>query len=129
MELKTNVVTWFEIYVDDIDRAKKFYGKVLALEMEDMPVPENMNEFRMVSFPWAENAPNANGALVQTKEIKAGGNSTLVYFTCNDCSQEESRVTDAGGKVLKPKFSIGEYGFCSICEDTEGNTFGLHSMK
>ena len=38
-------------------------------------------------------------------------------------------VEKSGGKVLKEKFSIGNYGFCGICEDTEGNTIGFHSMK
>jgi uncharacterized protein len=52
-----------------------------------------------------------------------------VYFGSEDCAIEESRVTEAGGKVMKPKMSIGEYGYISLCVDTEGNVFGLHSMK
>ena len=35
----------------------------------------------------------------------------------------------AGGKVVRPKFSIGEFGWVSLCEDTEGNMFGFSSMK
>jgi len=47
----------------------------------------------------------------------------------DDFKIEESRVNPAGGKEIQPKFSIGPYGFCSICQDTEGNIFGLHSMQ
>ena len=57
-----------------------------------------------------------------------GAGGTLVYFTCTDCSVEEARVEKAGGKILQPKMSIGEHGFCSIVMDTEGNPIGLHSM-
>jgi len=42
---------------------------------------------------------------------------------------EEGRVGPAGGKVQQSKFSIGEYGFCAICVDSEGNPFGLYSME
>ncbi len=127
--MKTNVVTWFEIYVDDMPRAQKFYETVLGNPMEEMPSPMPSDEFQMVSFPWVQDAPNASGALVKAKDVKAGGGGTMVYFTCEDCSVEESRVLGAGGQILAPKFSIGDYGFCTVCMDTEGNNFGLHSMK
>jgi hypothetical protein len=48
---------------------------------------------------------------------------------CDDCAVEEGRVKTSGGKVEKAKMSIGEYGFISLVVDTEGNMFGLHSMK
>ncbi len=123
-----NPVNWFEIYVDDIKRAQKFYETVLNVQMIDLPMPEGEMS-KMVAFPWADDAPNASGSLVQMQQMKAGGNSTVVYFTCDDCAVEQSRVEKAGGKILQPKFAIGEHGFCSWCIDTEGNYFGLHSMK
>ena len=58
-----------------------------------------------------------------------GDNSIIVYFSCQDCSVEESRVADAGGRIDRSKMSIGEYGFISLVFDTEGNMIGLHSMK
>ena len=59
----------------------------------------------------------------------SGGNSTLVYFMCDDCAVEQGRVKGAGGRVEKPKMSIGQYGFISLVVDTEGNMIGLHSQK
>ena len=97
--------------------------------MEAMPSPMPADEFQMVSFPWVQDAPNASGALVKAKDVKAGAGGTMVYFACEDCSVEESRVLGAGGQILAPKFAIGDYGFCAVCLDTEGNNFGLHSMK
>ena len=33
------------------------------------------------------------------------------------------------GRVMKPKTSIGQFGFIALVFDTEGNLFGLHSMR
>ena len=126
-----NAVCWFEIYVDDLGRAKAFYEAVLAVEltklgMEDMPAEVPKPE--MLVFPMKE-APGATGALCKMDGVKAGGNSTLIYFSCEDCSIEAARVDAAGGKLIAPKFSIGPHGFIAIAQDTEGNNIGLHSAK
>lgn len=123
-----NPVNWFEIYVDDIDRARKFYETVLNKPMVELARPEGMDS-RMISFPSVEEGRNTTGAIVQMAGMKPGGNSTIVYFYCDNCATEEKRVEGAGGKVFQAKFAIGEYGFCTLCLDTEGNMFGLHSMK
>ena len=124
-----NPFNWIEIYVDDMSRAKKFYETVLQVEMVPMQTPGEFGDLEMVSFPWVEGEANISGALCKTSEMKPGTGGTLVYFTCDDCSVEESRVEGAGGQVLQSKFPIGEHGFCSVCMDTEGNTIGLHSDK
>ena len=65
---------------------------------------------------------------VRMKGVPSGGNSTLIYFVCDDCAVEAGRVEANGGKIDKPKMSIGQYGFIVLAVDTEGNMFGLHSM-
>jgi predicted enzyme related to lactoylglutathione lyase len=123
--MKPNPVGWFEIYVQDSARAKRFYEAVLQTKLEKLPSPE----VEMWAFPTAQGAAGAGGALVKIQGVPSGGNSTLVYFMCDDCAVEEGRVKGNGGNVDKPKMSIGEYGFISLVVDTEGNMFGLHSMK
>ncbi len=124
--MKKNMVGWFEIYVDDMDRAKTFYQNVFK-------VKEFMNlsneHLQMFAFPWEENAPSAAGALVKADFNKPSGNGTLVYFNCEDCAVEEKRASENGGEIVNPKMSIGEHGFVSMIRDTEGNVIGLHSMK
>jgi uncharacterized protein len=61
--------------------------------------------------------------------VSSGGNSTIVYFRCDDCAAAGKRAVAAGGRIMKDKFSIGEYGFIVLAFDTESNLFGLHSMK
>ncbi len=124
-----NPFTWVEIYVEDMDRAQKFYEAVLQIKMIPMQTPGEFGDLEMLSFPWAEGGANISGALCKTSEMKPGTGGTLVYFACDDCAIESSRVESAGGQVLQQKFPIGEHGFCSICMDTEGNTMGLHSIK
>jgi predicted enzyme related to lactoylglutathione lyase len=83
----------------------------------------------MWAFPMSMDAPGCAGALVQMPGMPSGGNSTLVYFSCEDCATEGGRVNGAGGKVQREKMPIGEYGHIVLAHDTEGNMFGLHSMK
>ena len=124
-----NPFTWVEIYVKDMSRAQKFYETVLQIKLIPMQTPMEFGDLEMLSFPWAEGEANISGALCKTSEMKPGSGGTLVYFTCEDCATESSRVEGAGGQVLQQKVPIGEYGFCSVCMDTEGNTIGLHSMR
>jgi len=129
MEQKQNSVCWFEIYVNDMERAKRFYSTVLQVELSDAPEMDGMPDMQMAFFPWVESAPNATGALVKMSDMPVGKGGTLIYFQCEDCAVEERRVAGAGGKVHQPKMSLGEHGFCSICLDTEGNMFGLYSRR
>ena len=123
-----NPVNWFEIYVDDIRRAKAFYQSVLKIELVRLDAPGPGVE-EMWMFPSEEKAMGATGALVKMNGFDAGGNSVIVYFSCDDCGVEARRVPGAGGKIMKDKFAIGKYGFIALVMDTEGNVFGLHSMK
>ena len=123
--MSRNNVGWFEIYVDDMTRARSFYETVIGTKLERLPGPD----VEMWAFPMDEQAPGSPGSLVHMPGFPVGGNSTVVYFTCEDCAQEESRVVGAGGRIEKEKFSIGPYGFISLVYDTEGNMIGLHSMK
>jgi hypothetical protein len=82
----------------------------------------------MMTFPADMEKYGASGALVKMDGFSAGTGGTLVYFGCDNCAVEEARADAAGGKVVKPKMSIGEYGFISLINDTEGNMIGLHSM-
>lgn len=120
-----NPVGWFEIYVQDMERAKRFYQTVLQTTFERLNSPE----VEMWAFPMLPGNGGASGSLVRMPGIPSGGNSTVVYFNCSDCATEAGRVAKAGGRLQKEKFSIGEYGFVALALDTEGNMFGLHSMK
>lgn len=126
--MKQNAIGWFDIIVSDMNRAATFYEVVFAKTLEDMQDPTS-SDVIMKSFPTDMAVYGAGGALVQREGTSPGIGGTVVYFGVEDCSIEEARVSDAGGQVIRPKMSIGDFGWISLCMDTEGNMFGLSSMK
>jgi len=123
--MSANPVGWFEIYVQDITRAKAFYQTVLHRTFEKL----SAGDLEMWAFNAEMGQPGTGGSLVQMTGVPSGGNSVLVYFNCDDCAVEESRVVGAGGRIHRPKTSIGQYGFITLAYDTEGNMIGLHSRR
>lgn len=121
-------IVWFEIYVNDMKRAKAFYETVFEVNLEELSNPAT-GEMQLYSFPGDMESYGANGALVKMEGMPAGGNSTIIYFGSKDCITEEQRIEKAGGKLHTKKMSIGQYGFISLFFDTEGNIVGLHSME
>lgn len=122
--MRNNPVCWFEIYVQDMARARAFYEGVLDVKLEKI----GGAEMDMWAFGMDGAKSGAPGALVRMEGCPSGGNSTLIYFACADCAVEEGRVAQMGGRVQQPKMSIGPYGFITLAVDTEGNMFGLHSQ-
>lgn len=119
-----NPVGWFEIYVDNIERAKTFYESVFATSLEKLN-----SDIEMWAFPMSMNGFGATGSLVHMPGFSPGRNSVIIYFSCADCAHEEQRIIQYGGRIEKSKFSIGQYGFITLGYDTEGNMIGLHSMQ
>ncbi len=123
--MKHNPVNWFEIYVQDMARARKFYETVFQTRLDKLENPET----EMWGFPMDVERFGAAGSLVHMEGMPSGGNSTIVYFSCTDCAVEAGRIIKAGGRIFKDKMSIGQYGFIALAHDTEGNMIGLHSMQ
>ncbi len=122
-----NPVVWFEIYVQEMARAKQFYEAVFGLTLTQLESP--IPGMELWSFPMEQGAPGATGALVKMEEKDAGGGGTLIYFSCADCSIEATKAATNGGQIFREKFPIGQYGFIALVFDTEGNMIGLHSMQ
>ena len=118
-------IGWFEIYVHDMARARAFYEAVFGATLSRL---DGSPELEMWAFTMDQATYGASGALVKMPGFEPGGNSVLVYFHCTDCAVEAQKVVQAGGKLMRPKVSIGQYGHIALAFDTEGNMIGLHSM-
>jgi uncharacterized protein len=122
-----NAVGWFDIYVTDLERAGTFYEAVFGCKLQTIEDPTS--ETQMLAFPAEMSAYGASGALVKSLHGQPGAGGTMVYFSVEDCATQQALVAKAGGKVLRPKFSIGAFGWVTLCLDTEGNPFGLNSRQ
>lgn len=121
----SNPVGWFDIHVFNFERAKNFYEKVFNVKLVDLPIEWG----KQAVFPFSPESPSISGALVEKKDMQPNANNTVVYFETEDCIAEESRIEEAGGKVVQSKMHIGEFGYVAIFIDSEGNTVGLHSRN
>lgn len=121
----TNPVNWFEIPATDLDRAQRFYERVLQLELER----NDMGPLRMAWFPMRPDGDGATGSLVQHEEYEPSHAGSMVYFSVASIEDTLRRVEEEGGKVISGKNGIGEYGFVAHFEDSEGNRVALHADR
>lgn len=121
-----HVISWFELPVSDMDRAKTFYEAIFDTKLHLMELGEN---FKMAIFPGGQSV--VGGALVWNEEYYKPSNShgPLIHFNANpDLQIVQDKIEDAGGTVTIPKRGIGPgRGFMAVFEDTEGNRVALHS--
>ncbi|MCI4648427.1 VOC family protein [Phaeodactylibacter sp.] len=118
-----NAVNWFEIAVDDLERAKKFYEAVFEKELQQVALGEDL----MALFPYDPQIANASGALVKGRNYTPGMSGTKIYFHSEDVNNELARVEKLGGQIVMAKTNIGDFGNIAFFQDTEGNLIGLHS--
>ncbi|WP_291908837.1 VOC family protein [Chitinophaga sp. CB10] len=130
IDAQTNVITWFEIPVADLDRAKKFYETILDIEM----VKRKDGDHESVFFPYDPNVVQATsgrvtGVLAKSERHTPSANGTIIYINATPSIQAVlDRVEAAGGKVLSPKIQIPP-GFIALIMDSEGNKIGLHAEQ
>lgn len=120
--------SWFEIYVEDIERAKKFYEGVTGKVLVEMPMIEGSG-MTMYAFPWTMEGEGAAGALVKSDMNKPSSTGTIIYLDSEDCNASLDLVQQAGGKTVLPRTQAGEWGFFCLFSDSEGNTVGFFSKK
>ncbi len=122
--MKTNSINWFEIFVSDLDRARKFYETILNDKLQHI----DGEGIKMAMFPY-DNMKGISGALTLMESCKPGPGGTLIYLNVEgDLDGVLSRIPAAGGKVIRERMAIPPHGFIGIFEDSEGNAVGLHSM-
>jgi predicted enzyme related to lactoylglutathione lyase len=120
-----NIVTWFEIPVTDMQRAKDFYSKVMQIGFKD----DDMDGFKMAIFDHEDTA--VSGMLVQAEGYEPSKTGAVIYLNGGeDLSVPLERAVQNGAEILVPKTAIndGECGYFAQFSDSEGNQVGLYSM-
>ncbi len=118
----SNAISWFEIFVADMARAKRFYEQTLAVDLKS----ETFNGEPHAVFA----AQGVAGALVSRRGRAPSAEGCVVYINCNGKLDAcLNRVTSAGGRLVVDKTDIGEPGFIALIHDSEGNLIGLHAER
>lgn len=118
----------FEIHVDDMERAQKFYGEVFGWTFQDYSEYAGMPYFGAVTG--SDDEPGINGALMQRKSPPPEVGQPLNGFACTigveDYDATEARILELGGKVALPKYALPGMAWQGYYLDTEGNIIGIH---
>lgn len=125
-EPNRNALNWFEIPVEDFDRARKFYGTIFDTELQTFEI----GGASLASLPCGPGT-GVGGALAKVDTAKPSMNGTLVYLNANpDLIPVLERIEPAGGKIILPRTQVTEeIGYVAVFQDTEGNRVALHSSK
>ena len=118
-------VQHFQIPIDDVERAKKFYQEVFGWEIRSFP---EINYHAITTVPTDEQGHpttpgGINGGLFERGTH--GHDSISVVVTVESIDNCLTRIQLAGGKVAVPKTPVGGFGFFAQLCDTEGNILGL----
>lgn len=118
----------FEIHVDDIERAKNFYGEVFGWSFQDWSEYAGMPYFGAVTGN--ENELGINGALMKRQSAPPETNQPLNGLVCTmgveNYDLTEAKIIENGGKVAKPKYALPGMAWQGYYIDTEGNIIGIH---
>ncbi|MGE8431966.1 VOC family protein [Chryseobacterium joostei] len=119
----TNPVVYFEIPVNDLERAEKFYSAVFNFSFDK----EIIDHYEMALFPFEEKNSGITGALAKGDVYKPSKNGVIIYFKTENIEVTLNQVIQHGGKILYPKKIDEKYGFAvAEFEDSEGNRIALH---
>ncbi|WP_299887401.1 VOC family protein [uncultured Lacinutrix sp.] len=123
--MEANLVSWFEIPVLNMDRAKVFYEAVFNINV----TVQDFEGTLMGWFPMHEKNPGASGSLIYNEAyIPSETKGVMVYFNSNDITKDLKNVVKYGGKVLQEKTQISpEIGYMGVFIDSEGNRISLYT--
>ena len=110
-------IAWFEIPADNVARAKKFYGELFAWKIEKFPGPQ---DYWHIDTAGADETPD--GAL---KKRKHPQEPVVNYISVDSVTEFSKKIEKLGGKICIAKTAVPQMGYFAVCQDTEGNAFGI----
>ena len=118
-------IVHFEIPADQIERAQKFYTQAFGWQIDAMPggIPYYMVNTTEVGPDYRPKQPGAiNGGMTKRDDtIKA----PVIVVNVKEIKAAVEKVRQAGGKIVKDPYPVGEMGIVAYFQDPEGNTLGM----
>lgn len=107
-----------ELNTTDPDKAKSFYGRLFAWELEDMPMGPGM------TYTLIKPGDGTGGGLMK-QMIPNAPSSWLAYVVVDDVQASTDKAKSLGARVVKEKTEVPGMGWFSIITDPTGAVLGL----
>lgn len=124
-----NRVMHFEIQVDNVERAIKFYTEVFGWKIEKWG-SDQMEYWFVMTGEKGTTEPGIDGGLLKrpapAPKPEQGTNAYVCTMVVDNFDDIAQKITNAGGIVALPKYALKGMAWQGYFIDTEGNTFGIH---
>lgn len=121
-----STVIHFEIQADDVERAKKFYEKVLGWDIMPLMQVEKGDAMDYWGVETRKSGPGINGGLyLRPKKTEEKNYLYDCTVSVDDLDSAIEAVKANGGEIIRQKSEIPGVGWFASAKDTEGNKFGL----
>ena len=110
-------IVWFEIPADNSDRAKAFYSNLFGWKINPFP---GGGDYWHIDTGGTDDTPD--GAL---KARRHAGEPIVNYVSVDSVAEFSKKIEKLGGKICMPKTAVPQMGYFAVCQDTEGNAFGI----
>ena|SRR3989338_298510 len=126
----SNRVVHSEVQVDNVERAKKFYGGVFGWDFQDWPMPGGEPYIGVMTASKGSTEAGINGGMLKrpcpAPAVGQGTNAYVCTMQVDNFDETAKKILSAGGIVAMPKFALAGMAWQGYFLDTEGNTFGVH---
>jgi len=112
-------IVHFDLPADDLERAKTFYSSLFGWNFELAP---GWTDYYLITTTAEDGSPGIGGGMGKRGMPDQRITSYIGVSPIDSCLTDVARL---GGKVLLPKTVVQKFGYLAVCEDTEGNPFGL----
>ena len=112
-------IVHIDIATEDPQRARRFYESLFGWKMA---TPPGMPDFYLFETTDLSGKPGVGGGLGRRGEPSQ---RITAYIGVDSIEKYSEQVAGLGGSLLHPKMTVPGWGYLAVCQDTEGNTFGL----
>jgi len=110
-------IVWFEIPADNPERATAFYSNLFGWKINPFP---GGGEYWHIDTGGADDTPD--GALKRRRHLQE---PVVNYISVDSVDKYADKIAKLGGKICMGKTAVPQMGYFAVCQDTEGNAFGI----
>jgi len=110
-----------ELNTTDLPKAKAFYSKLFAWQLEDMPMPDGTYTMIRVG--------DGTGGGMMKHPMPGAPSFWLAYVAVDDIAAATAKAKSLGANVIKDVTEVMDAGWLSIISDPTGAVLGLWKPK